>query len=172
MKLNTYRQKHLDEDIYFVVKQTAESLFSFLESPKACEALSDANLPGNSSSIVQNVFVSKAEELGFKSERRGLFQNIPTNNLRPDYYKPIKDTGIIIEVERGKTIMNNMDMLDMWKCHLCNKANHLFLFVPNKLRHNPNTTPYDCFAKVSNRLSPFFNAENYCNVHSLWIFGY
>ena len=121
---------------------------------------------------VQEVFLAEAERLGFQSEKKNLFQNIPTSNLRPDYYKKIGSSGIIIEVERGKTIMNNMDMLDMWKCHLCKNANHLFLFVPNALRHNKKSSPYDCFKKVSNRMEPFFSKENYSNVHSLWIYGY
>ena len=132
----------------------------------------EANSPGNSSIKIQNVFLKKAIELGFQSEKKNLFQSIPTSNLRPDYYCSVRNSGILIEVERGKTIMNNMDMLDMWKCHLCNVANHLFLFVPNKLKHNSNSKPYDCFRIVSNRMAPFYEKNNYTNVHSLWLFGY
>ena len=32
-----------------------------------------------------------------------------------------------MEVERGKTTTNNMDLLDIYKCHICEEANHLFL---------------------------------------------
>jgi hypothetical protein len=39
-------------------------------------------------------------------------------------------TGIILEVERGKTTINNMDLLEFWKCHICAHADFLFLMVP------------------------------------------
>ena len=155
------------------VQRIGNSLFEFLSSDTAEIAFYKANRPGTSSAIVQNVFIEEAESLGFKSEKKGLFSDIPTSNLRPDYYMPLGDNdGIIIEVERGKTLMNNMDMLDMWKCHLCSSASHLFLFVPNELSHNKNTKPYDCFTRCIDRLSPFFVSANYTNVKSLWIFGY
>ena len=154
------------------VKKIGDELFYFLQKKEIEKAFQKANSPGNSSSVVQNVFLEKALELGFQSEKKNLFSNIPTTNLRPDYYKKIKDSGIIIEVERGKTIMNNMDLLDMWKCHLCLHADHLFLFVPNDLKHNHNSSTYDCFKKVSDRLSPFFKKPNFVNVNSLWLFGY
>ena len=40
-----------------------------------------------------------------------------------------------MEVERGKTTTNNMDLLDIYKCHICEEANHLFLFVPIEVSH-------------------------------------
>ena len=40
-----------------------------------------------------------------------------------------------MEVERGKTVLNNMDLLDVWKCHICESANYLFLIVP-QMRHD------------------------------------
>jgi hypothetical protein len=30
----------------------------------------------------------------------------------------------------GKALANNMDLLDLWKCHICREAHHLFLVVP------------------------------------------
>ena len=171
VRLNVYKQD-LVNNVFPEVSRIGNELFEYLKSPQITKDFSDANEPGNSSSKVQDVFLHKAIELGFQSEKKRLFSDIPTNNLRPDYYRPVDDSGIIIEVERGKTIMNNMDMLDMWKCHLCKSANHLFLFVPNQLKHNSNSKAYDCFRRVSDRLSPFFEAANYTNVHSLWIFGY
>jgi|TARA_Y100000294_G_C8448750_1_gene293829 hypothetical protein len=109
--------------------------------------------------------------LNFKSEKTGLFDNYPTPGIRPDYYKNINDDGIIIEVEKGKTLMNNMDLLDFWKCHICTNANHLFLLVPNKIAHNEQRS-YKGYEKVISRLSPFFDDCNYTNVHSLTIYGY
>ncbi len=171
-RLKIFKQSEIDEEIYSEVQRIGNSLFEYCSTHSARELFNNANLPRSSSAKVQEVFLAEAERLGFQSEKKNLFQNIPTSNLRPDYYKKIGSSGIIIEVERGKTIMNNMDILDMWKCHLCKNANHLFLFVPNALRHNKKSSPYDCFKKVSNRMEPFFSKENYSNVHSLWIYGY
>jgi hypothetical protein len=171
-RLKVFEQSQLDRKIYSAVQKTGNALFEYCSSPSARALFNEANFPGSSSAKVQEVFLKKALELGFQSEKKQLFQNIPTSNLRPDYFKEIECSGIIIEVERGKTIMNNMDMLDMWKCHLCTKANHLFLFVPNALQQNNTAAPLGCFRVVSNRMEPFFLKENYSNVHSLWIFGY
>lgn len=72
-----------------------------------------ANQPGRSSGEVQNVFLKQARELGFRDESKGLFKEY-TSALRPDYFLPLADTGIILEVERGKTTINNLDLLDFW----------------------------------------------------------
>jgi hypothetical protein len=171
-RLAIFRQDGLDEEVYSEVEKTGNSLFEFCSAPTTRALFNQENTPGTSSARIQEVFLTKALELGFQSEKKNLFQTIPTCNLRPDYFKSIKMSGIIIEVERGKTIMNNMDTLDMWKCHLCKNANHLFLFVPNALKHNSSSNAYDCFRIVQNRMAPFFEKENYTNVHSLWVFGY
>ena len=36
-----------------------------------------------------------------------------------------------MEVEREKTTINNMDLLDVWKCHICEKCK-LFIFNNTK----------------------------------------
>ena len=172
MELKVYKQDALDQSIFDQVQLVGNSLFSFCNSPESEKKFKEANQPGNSSAKIQNVFLPKAQELNFESEKKNLFKDIPTQNLRPDYYKKIQSSGIIIEVERGKTVMNNMDLLDLWKCHLCNSANHLFLFVPTSLRQNNKSNSTNCFRIVSNRMEPFFEKQNYTNVHSLWIFGY
>jgi hypothetical protein len=81
-------------------------------------------------------------------------------------------SGILLEVERGKTTTNNMDLLDFWKCHLCEAANHLFLAVPRELKHNNLITAKREYSAVVNRLSAFFEPRNYTNVRSLAVFGY
>ena len=53
-----------------------------------------------------------------------------SKKVRPDFYKQIGETGIIIEVERGQSLQNNNIFKDFWKCHICEKVNYLFLFVP------------------------------------------
>jgi hypothetical protein len=172
MRLKVFKQENIDYAVFSDVERIGNELFEHCNTDVSSKDFEIANLPGNSSAKVQDVFLDKALQLGFQSERRNLFNSISTSNLRPDYYRKIGKSGIIIEVERGKTIMNNMDMLDMWKCHLCDVANHLFLFVPSELKHNAASKPYDCFRIVSNRMEPFFESKNYTNVHSLWIFGY
>lgn len=69
---------------------------------------------------------------------------------------PLGATGIILEVERGKTTINNMDLLDFWKCHICAYADYLFLMVPVELRQNDTMTARREFASVAKRLRTFF----------------
>ncbi len=157
------------------VARVAEALLSHLRLPAIEAAIDDANQPGKSSALVQDVFVTEAARLGFRSEAKGLFRGYLTPALRPDYYLPLRqfDTGIILEVERGKTTINNMDFLDFWKCHICTEADHLFLLVPQRLQQNADglriTKPYEA---VKNRLTSFFEPINYTNVRSCWLFGY
>jgi hypothetical protein len=50
--------------------------------------------------------------------------------LCPEFYCRVARSGIIAEVERGKTITNNnMDLLDIWKTHLCSEATFLLPIV-------------------------------------------
>jgi len=121
---------------------------------------------------VQNTFLAQARELGFVNESRGLFQGYDNKAVRPDYYRPVGDSGILLEVERGKTTINNMDFLDFWKCHLCEQANYLFLMVPQALRQNESMAPRHEFNAVVKRLGSFFVPRNYTNVRGLIIFGY
>ena len=139
--------------------------------PPTLRRIAEVNQPGNSSAKVQDCFLEFAQRLGFESEKKGLFKDSGLA-LRPDYFLPIDNTGILLEVERGKTTINNMDLLDFWKCHLCGVANHLFLLVPVALRQNPEMQPKNEFANVSRRLSQFFEPGKATNVHSLCLFGY
>ena len=153
------------------VESIAELLLNELNSDETYRQILLANLPGKSSAQVQEAFRPAAEKLGIHSEKRGLFiESIP--GLRPDYFLPIGKTGIILEVERGKTTTNNMDLLDFWKCHICETADYLFLLVPKELRHNPKMKPKKEFDSVNRRLTPFFESGNYTNVRGLCLFGY
>lgn len=110
--------------------------------------------------------------MGFTSEATGLFAGYATAGLRPDYYKPINDTGILIEVERGKTAINNLDLLDLCKCHVCNEVDYLFLMFPQALRQNEVMRPPNEYASVVKRMSSFFVQGNHTNVRGLVVFGY
>ena len=149
----------------------ADQLHGHLNQPHKLGRIAEANQPGNPSSEVQNAFLEFAQTIGFESEKKGLFKDSGLA-LRPDYFLPIDNTGILLEVERGKTTINNMDLLDFWKCHLCGVANHLFLLVPIALRQNHEMRPKNEFVYVSRRLSQFFEPGKATNVHSLCLFGY
>jgi hypothetical protein len=153
------------------IERTAGVLVSHLNTPEALERINQANQPGRSSADIQSTFLDFARGLGFESEKQGLFGD-SAFALRPDYYLRMEDTGILLEVERGKTTINNMDLLDFWKCHLCPNANYLFLMVPQALRQNPSMSPRNEFATVNRRLSEFFRPGNETNVRGLALFGY
>ncbi len=118
------------------VLSLASRLEAHLNERTVIARLNDANQPGQSSSKVQAVFLAEAKRLGFVDEAKGLFDSYESSALRPDYYRPLGNTGVIMEVERGKTTINNMDLLDFWKCHICEYADFLFLMVPSELRQN------------------------------------
>lgn len=107
---------------FIQAKKIAEELQAYLNQNDVAEKIRGANAPNHSSHDVQRIFLDFLSERWFQDEKKGLFSSYRTALLRPDYYKPIGETGIIFEVERGKTIMNNMDILDLWKCHICPRA--------------------------------------------------
>lgn len=154
------------------VDTIARRLHAHLNTPEALESISRANRPGTSSSAIQAVFREFALELGFADESRGLFLEYDNRGLRPDYFLRLGDTGILLEVERGKTTINNMDLLDFWKCHLCTHAHYLFLVVPKALRQNVTMRPRNEFAVVAKRLGTFFHPRNQTNVRAVFLFGY
>lgn len=153
------------------VEQVANRLHCELNAEPMLGRIVEANRPGTSSAVVQAALQPSAEALGFTSERTGLFAGSITG-LRPDYYLPLAGTGVILEVERGKTTTNNMDLLDFWKCHICGVASYLFLLVPKELQHNEGMKPKNEFKAVSRRLAQFFEPGNYTNVRGLCLFGY
>jgi hypothetical protein len=108
----------------------AERLEGCMAADKVRLAIAEVHKLGGSSHQVQAVLRSDLELLGFQNEKKGLFAEMAVAALRPDFYRAIGRSGIIAEVERGKTINNNMDLLDLWKCHICPIAHFLFLIVP------------------------------------------
>jgi hypothetical protein len=163
---------YADTDQYRRVTAIADELRDFLMIEEIAAQIVSANRPGRSSADVQGVFLDHALQLGFRDESRGLFAEYPSSALRPDYFMPLDDTGIILEVERGKTTINNMDLLDFWKCHICAHADYLFLMVPTELRQNETMSARREFASVVKRLRTFFEPQNYTNVRGLTLFGY
>jgi hypothetical protein len=64
-----------------------------------------------------------------------------------------------------------MDLLDLWKCHICDHARYLFLVVPQE-RPSANGRKMQHFSHVAKRLSPFFEPRNYVNVDAVFLYGY
>jgi hypothetical protein len=154
------------------IQEIATSLVDHMNGPDVYNELRRANVPGSKSQEIQAIIKEKTAELGFRDESKGLFAGYRTRGLTPDYYREVGCTGVILEVERGKTINNNMDFLDFWKCHICRVASFLILIVPVELRHNEEDRPTRAFHAASNRLESFFIAENYTNVWGLVLLGY
>ena len=155
-----------DKRKYKKIYEIAVSFSYFLDREDIYDQILKKNIKGAHSDQIKNILLIKARELGFKSEKQGLFRNYSIN-YRPDYFRPLGKGGIILEVERGRTVNNNNDLLDFWKCHICKEANHLILIVPKHVSHTRNI-----YKKVKERLAFFFEKKNYTNVESVHIIGY
>lgn len=173
-RFDHWQQDDIDPRELAVVADTAERLRLHLEEAEVRAAIDAVNRPRVASSKIQATVLAHATDLRFSNEKSGLFAKYKTPGLRPDYYLPLPDfaSGIIFEVERGKTTINNMDLLDLWKCHICAEAHHLFLMVPLLLRQNDTRKSTKPFDYVRKRLPSFFESGNYTNVRTCWLFGY
>ena len=157
--------------IFGEVERLARDLHMYLEEESSQELILRHHVPGTSSAIIQGIVLRRAHQLGFEDEKKGLFSSYEVSALRPDYFRRIGNTGILLEVERGKTTINNMDLLDLWKCHICQHARYLFLVVP-RVRTDGNGRITQEFSHVRKRLASFFTPGNYVNVDAVFLFGY
>jgi hypothetical protein len=153
------------------VSAIAQRLRNYLGMEPVLSAIKEVHKLHGLSQQIQSLLEKELLEIGFTTEKKGLFSGCPVPSLRPDFYMKVGESGILVEIERGKTIANNMDLLDMWKCHLCTEAHFLFLVVPCVRRNQKDqaTRPFD---RASKRLAPFFQRENYVNVEAVYLFGY
>jgi len=157
-----------------LVSAIADEIIKYLSGKEIMDLISIANQPGKKSTEIQDVLLEKTKELGFVDESKGLFAEYKSNRLRPDYFKKLENnTGILIEVERGKTNQNNMDLLDFWKCHICKHAHYLFLLVPNELKQNESGKIVGRpFITVISHMETLFHPSNYTNVRGVVVIGY
>lgn len=153
------------------VEELAHKLLAYLNQPDTRSKIEVLHVLGADGRKIQDVLLERMLELGFKSEKKGLFAESEVLALRPDFFCRVGDTGVLLEVERGKTTDNNMDLLDLWKCHICNHASYLFLVVP-KVRQSKNGKSKPVFGPVKRRLGTFFSSQNYVNVTAVYLFGY
>jgi hypothetical protein len=159
------------ENLNNVLKISRE-VREILSKQDIVEAIAQVHKFGASSHTVQKSILGQVESLGFISEKKGLFASYKVSGIRPDYFKSLEGGGILFEVERGKTIANNMDLLDVWKTHLCLEAKHLFLMVP-KIRVTEKGGSQKIFNTVENRIETFFlNESTPIDVNSVHLFGY
>lgn len=149
----------------------AEALAARIKSDEISARICEVHKLGGRSQDVQEILRKDLEALGFHNEKTGLFAKMDVAALRPDFYLPLGKSGIIAEVERGKTITNNMDLLDLWKCHICPTAHFLFLIVP-LARASGNGTVIKAYDQAARRLQTFFEPQNYVNVEAVFLFGY
>lgn len=127
------------------------------------------------SSAVQLIVAAMLREhLGFREEVVLTPQDGFVTQARPDFvYSLGPGRGIIAEVERGGTTLNNHDLKDLWKAHIAPDAQHLFLVVPNANWNEAGLARERPFARVLTRLGAFFgNPRREVDVVSLHVFGY
>jgi hypothetical protein len=149
----------------------ARRFVSGMESDVVSAAIGRVHKLGGRSQDIQAILQEDLEAIGFVNEKAGLFAETTVSALRPDFFRPVGRSGIIAEVERGKTITNNMDLLDLWKCHICPVADFLFLIVPIARRSADGTT-IKAFDQAARRLASFFEPRNYVHVEAVFLFGY
>ncbi|SRR5216684_9298014 len=152
---------------YAGVARIARSIYEYTQLKQVSEKIEFANQPNKHSDDVKSCIGDHAEKLGFQGNKPGLFSDYGTKNVCPDFYLSLSDgRGIICEVEKSRTIENNNDILDLWKCHICRDAQYLFLMVPRFYRSG------QVYTKVLKRLEPFFREGNYVNIYGLFVMGY
>jgi len=134
---------------YDSVLEVGRQVRAILENPGVVSKIEAAHVFGATSHSVQATILDELTKIGFTSEKKGLFADFKVPGIRPDYYKPHEGGGFLFEVERGKTIANNMDLLDVWKTHICREARHLILLVPN-IRVTGKGAKQNIFSPVPN----------------------
>ena len=167
-----WAQPNADERAVAAAKDASDHLVREISRLWDTKPYLEAVSHGASSGKFQALIYPTLSELGYLSEVR---HRVLSAGFRPDFVIDTCGTTVMVEVERGKTLDNNMDMLDMWKCHIHPTARHLILLVPIwyvKVREgrSPSCTP--TFAKVCRRMEPFFEPANGTNVKSLHLIGY
>ncbi len=172
VKYREFTKSRLSEVRLSGVRSVAADVQKVFGMKEVIDGIQEVHKFGASSAKVQAVLLPHLEALGFTSERKGLFKELNVSGIRPDYYKPLPDGGILFEVERGKTIANNMDLLDVWKTHICQEAKHLFLLVPN-IRITEKRKEQKIFVSVEKRVGTFFLEQTQpIDVDSVHLFGY
>ena len=85
---------HVDgtEELARVVT-VVDALYTHLCSPAIVDEISAANQPGQSSGVVQGVFVGEARQSGFRDESKGLFSDYESSAAPPRLLPALRDGG-------------------------------------------------------------------------------
>lgn len=132
------------------------------QRPELLTAIETAHVDRADGTHIQAVLTPMLTQLGFEFEKKGLFSDVEVPGLRPDLFH--QGLGIIGEFERGGTLTNNRDLLDFYKVHVCERANHLFLFVPQRI-HGRSAS-----VASTNRMQAVIRQQS--GVDSVAVFGY
>lgn len=152
------------------VRRLASELNTAMSASQVATALASIPAIGGTSHAVDAILTPIARLLGFASQKKDLFAGYQTR-LRPDWYRPLGSSGgILFEVERGKALTNNMDLLDLWKCHICREAHHLFLVVPFHVKRSYGVEAV--YSRVVTRMRTFVEPTNKVDVATIAVFGY
>ena len=150
-----------------LAESTANLICHELQNAWGSEAYGAATGHGVSSSKIQALLSPTLLAKGFQTE---VPAKIGLAGFKADFGLITESDGILVEIERGKTTDNNMDMIDFWKCHIHPKAHHLILVVPVWYRTKKSLKR--TFFNVQRRMQPLFEPGNETNVKSLHIVGY
>ncbi len=155
------------------VDALATALSSHLDRRRV--EIDTVHLPEAQSSRIQSIVEELlAAELGFRNEVVLTPQEGLVTRARPDFvFRLGEGRGVLAEVERGGTTLNNHDLKDFWKTHLAPDAHHLFLVVPHANWNRAGGRRERPFQRVCHRLGGFFgDARREVDVVSLHVFGY
>jgi hypothetical protein len=83
------------------VRRIAKQLSDHMAKAEVCSAIKEHHVINGSSQQIQAVLRKGIEDLGFESEKRGLFKEQTVSSLRPDFYRQVGTSGILLEIERG-----------------------------------------------------------------------
>jgi hypothetical protein len=155
------------------VDELAQHLRTHLE--RSSSAINVAHVHRASSSAIQRI-VSELlfTELGFREEVVLTPQDGFVTQARPDFfYRLGPGRGVLAEVERGGTTTNNHDLKDLWKAHIAEDAQHLFLVVPNANWNESGAAREHPYRRVLGRVGAFFGTpRREIDVLSAHVFGY
>ena len=111
VKVKKFIKKKVSKTELKEVFKIAKKIENFLNKEETSKKIFKLNVKNVVSQKIQKVITDfVVPELGFKSEKEDLFKKYETNKLRPDFFLKVRETGILLEVEKGKTITNNMDL--------------------------------------------------------------
>lgn len=138
-------------------------------------AINQAHVVNAQSAAIQAIVAEVlTDELGFGQEVVLTPQDGIVTRARPDFvFQLSPGRGVMAEVERGGTVNNNHDLKDMWKAHIAQDIQHLFLVVPNSNWKGTGGAREKPYPRVLNRVGAFFGSpRREVDVLSAHVFGY